>query len=79
MAEDLKVQLEHTQTKMREIQASVLDNRNARERESVNLKKAQVRCLRCVTRIEIIRDEVSETVWLLGFFYRRNYPDCGVS
>lgn len=45
MAEDLKVQLEHTQTKMREIQASVLDNRNARERESANLKRAQVRVL----------------------------------
>lgn len=42
LAEDLKVQLEHTQTKMREIQASVLDNRNARERESANLKRAQV-------------------------------------
>uniref|UniRef100_A0A8C1D7G2 E3 ubiquitin protein ligase n=1 Tax=Cyprinus carpio carpio TaxID=630221 RepID=A0A8C1D7G2_CYPCA len=41
LAEDLKVQLEHTQTKLREIQASVLDNRTARERESVNLKKAQ--------------------------------------
>lgn len=42
LAEDLKVQLEHTQTKLREIQASVLDNRTARERESANLKKAQV-------------------------------------
>lgn len=42
MAEDLKVQLEHTQTKLREIQASVLDNRTARERESANLKRAQV-------------------------------------
>uniref|UniRef100_A0A671PUN7 E3 ubiquitin protein ligase n=1 Tax=Sinocyclocheilus anshuiensis TaxID=1608454 RepID=A0A671PUN7_9TELE len=41
LAEDLKVQLEHTQTKLREIQASVLENRTARERESVNLKKAQ--------------------------------------
>ncbi len=42
LAEDLKVQLEHTQTKLREIQASVLDNRTARERERLNLKKAQV-------------------------------------
>lgn len=42
LAEDLKVQLEHTQAKLREIQASVSDNRTARERESFNLKKAQV-------------------------------------
>uniref|UniRef100_A0A3B3S4G9 E3 ubiquitin protein ligase n=1 Tax=Paramormyrops kingsleyae TaxID=1676925 RepID=A0A3B3S4G9_9TELE len=41
LAEDLKVQLDHTQAKMREIQASVSDNRSARERESFNLKKAQ--------------------------------------
>lgn len=42
LAEDLKVQLEHTQAKLREIQASVLENRTARERESGNLKRAQV-------------------------------------
>lgn len=42
LAEDLKVQLEHTQAKLREIQASVLENRSARERESGNLKRAQV-------------------------------------
>ncbi|TSK14732.1 E3 ubiquitin-protein ligase BRE1B [Bagarius yarrelli] len=41
LAEDLKVQLEHTQAKLREIQASVLENRSARERESGNLKRAQ--------------------------------------
>uniref|UniRef100_A0AAY4ATP8 E3 ubiquitin protein ligase n=1 Tax=Denticeps clupeoides TaxID=299321 RepID=A0AAY4ATP8_9TELE len=41
LAEDLKVQLEHTQAKMREIQASVLDNRTARERERGNLNRAQ--------------------------------------
>lgn len=43
LAEDLKVQLEHTQAKLREIQTSVLENRSARERESGNLKRAQVR------------------------------------
>lgn len=43
LAEDLKVQLEHTQAKLREIQASVLENRSARERESGNLKRAQVK------------------------------------
>lgn len=42
LAEDLKVQLDHTQAKLREIQASVLENRSARERESGNLKRAQV-------------------------------------
>lgn len=42
LAEDLKVQLEHTQSKLREIQVSVSENRNARERELGNLKRAQV-------------------------------------
>uniref|UniRef100_A0A8B9RIG2 E3 ubiquitin protein ligase n=1 Tax=Astyanax mexicanus TaxID=7994 RepID=A0A8B9RIG2_ASTMX len=41
LAEDLKVQLEHTQAKLKEIQTSVLENRTARERESSNLKRAQ--------------------------------------
>uniref|UniRef100_W5M680 E3 ubiquitin protein ligase n=1 Tax=Lepisosteus oculatus TaxID=7918 RepID=W5M680_LEPOC len=41
LAEDLKVQLEHTQAKLKEIQNSVSDNRSARERESFNLKRAQ--------------------------------------
>ncbi|XP_028670804.1 E3 ubiquitin-protein ligase BRE1B-like isoform X2 [Erpetoichthys calabaricus] len=41
LAEDLKVQLEHTQSKLKEIQSSVSDNRMAREKESFNLKKAQ--------------------------------------
>ncbi|XP_068610976.1 E3 ubiquitin-protein ligase BRE1B-like [Brachionichthys hirsutus] len=41
LAEDLKVQLEHTQTKLKEIQVSVAENRTARERESSNLKRAQ--------------------------------------
>lgn len=44
LAEDLKVQLEHTQSKLKEIQVSVAENRNARERESSNLKRAQVCC-----------------------------------
>lgn len=42
LAEDLKVQLEHTQAKLKEIQVSVAENRTARERESSNLKRAQV-------------------------------------
>lgn len=42
LAEDLKVQLEHTQSKLREIQVSVSENRTARERELGNLKRAQV-------------------------------------
>ncbi|XP_056285330.1 E3 ubiquitin-protein ligase BRE1B [Pseudoliparis swirei] len=41
LAEDLKVQLEHTQAKLKEIQVSVAENRTARERESNNLKRAQ--------------------------------------
>uniref|UniRef100_H3D5M1 E3 ubiquitin protein ligase n=1 Tax=Tetraodon nigroviridis TaxID=99883 RepID=H3D5M1_TETNG len=41
LAEDLKVQLEHTQSKLKEIQVSVAENRTARERESSNLKRAQ--------------------------------------
>lgn len=44
LAEDLKVQLEHTQAKLKEIQVSVAENRTARERESSNLKRAQVCC-----------------------------------
>lgn len=42
LAEDLKVQLEHTQAKLKEIQVAVAENRTARERESGNLKRAQV-------------------------------------
>ncbi len=45
LAEDLKVQLEHTQAKLKEIQVSVAENRTARERESSNLKRAQVWCI----------------------------------
>lgn len=45
LAEDLKVQLEHTQSKLKEIQVSVAENRTARERESSNLKRAQVCCI----------------------------------
>lgn len=41
LAEDLKVQLEHTQAKLKEIQVSVAENRTARERESSKLKSAQ--------------------------------------
>ncbi|XP_061823559.1 E3 ubiquitin-protein ligase BRE1B isoform X1 [Nerophis lumbriciformis] len=41
LAEDLKVQLEHTQAKLKEIQVAVAENRSARERESSNLKRAQ--------------------------------------
>lgn len=46
LAEDLKVQLDHTQAKLKEIQVSVAENRTARERESSNLKRAQVCCVR---------------------------------
>lgn len=42
LAEDQKVQLEHTQAKLKEIQVAVAENRTARERESSNLKRAQV-------------------------------------
>lgn len=48
LAEDLKVQLEHTQSKLKEIQVSVAENRTARERESSNLKRAQVCCMAVV-------------------------------
>ena len=48
LAEDLKVQLEHTQAKLKEIQVSVAENRTARERESGNLKRAQVHTHSCV-------------------------------
>ncbi|XP_061665594.1 E3 ubiquitin-protein ligase BRE1B-like isoform X2 [Syngnathoides biaculeatus] len=41
LAEDQKVQLEHTQAKLKEIQVAVAENRTARERESSNLKRAQ--------------------------------------
>ncbi|XP_078391614.1 histone-lysine N-methyltransferase SETD1A-like [Cetorhinus maximus] len=41
LAEDLKVQLEHTQGKLKEIQAAMSDNRSAKEKESFNLKRAQ--------------------------------------
>ncbi|XP_077595046.1 E3 ubiquitin-protein ligase BRE1B [Stigmatopora nigra] len=41
LAEDQKVQLEHTQAKLKEIQVAVADNRTARERESSNFKRAQ--------------------------------------
>lgn len=55
LAEDLKVQLEHTQAKLREIQASVLENRSARERESGNLKRAQVEMKHTHTRKQILK------------------------
>ncbi|KAM9773436.1 E3 ubiquitin-protein ligase BRE1B-like [Syngnathus typhle] len=41
LAEDQKVQLEHTQAKLKEIQVAVAENRTARERESSNFKRAQ--------------------------------------
>ncbi|XP_025051027.1 E3 ubiquitin-protein ligase BRE1B [Alligator sinensis] len=41
LAEDLKVQLEHVQAKVREIQPCVAENRAAKEKESFNLKRAQ--------------------------------------
>lgn len=43
LAEDLKVQLEHVQTRLREIQPCLAESRAAREKESFNLKRAQVR------------------------------------
>ena len=42
LAEDLKVQLEHMQTRLREIQPCLAESRAAREKESFNLKRAQV-------------------------------------
>ena len=42
LAEDLKVQLEHVQTRLREIQPCLAESRAAREKESFNLKRAQV-------------------------------------
>lgn len=47
LAEDLKVQLEHVQAKVREIQPCVAENRAAKEKESFNLKRAQVPCHHC--------------------------------
>uniref|UniRef100_A0A2K5EDJ3 E3 ubiquitin protein ligase n=1 Tax=Aotus nancymaae TaxID=37293 RepID=A0A2K5EDJ3_AOTNA len=41
LAEDLKVQLEHVQTRLREIQPCLSESRGAREKESFNLKRAQ--------------------------------------
>ncbi|XP_067389057.1 E3 ubiquitin-protein ligase BRE1B isoform X3 [Emydura macquarii macquarii] len=41
LAEDLKVQLEHVQCKLKEIQACMAENRAAKEKESFNLKRAQ--------------------------------------
>lgn len=62
LAEDLKVQLEHTQAKLREIQASVLENRTARERESGNLKRAQVQVKHMHTR-----KQKTETYYSLSY------------
>lgn len=42
LAEDLKVQLEHVQAKLKEIQTFMAENRAAKEKESFNLKRAQV-------------------------------------
>ncbi|KAB0394842.1 hypothetical protein E2I00_008076, partial [Balaenoptera physalus] len=52
LAEDLKVQLEHVQTRLREIQPCLAESRAAREKESFNLKRAQARltCPCCNTR-----------------------------
>ncbi|XP_053116745.1 E3 ubiquitin-protein ligase BRE1B [Hemicordylus capensis] len=41
LAEDLKVQLEHVQCKLKEIQTCMAENRAAKEKESFNLKRAQ--------------------------------------
>uniref|UniRef100_A0A8D2IYQ0 E3 ubiquitin protein ligase n=1 Tax=Varanus komodoensis TaxID=61221 RepID=A0A8D2IYQ0_VARKO len=41
LAEDLKVQLEHVQCKLKEIQTFMAENRAAKEKESFNLKRAQ--------------------------------------
>ncbi|XP_036163978.1 E3 ubiquitin-protein ligase BRE1B isoform X4 [Myotis myotis] len=41
LAEDLKVQLEHVQTRLREVQPCLAESRAAREKESFNLKRAQ--------------------------------------
>ncbi len=68
LAEDLKVQLEHTQTKLREIQASVLDNRTARERERLNLKKAQVQGTHVVENFGIQTSENNVCETLLLYF-----------
>ncbi|XP_043373158.1 E3 ubiquitin-protein ligase BRE1B isoform X2 [Dermochelys coriacea] len=42
LAEDLKVQQDHVQCKLKEIQACMAENRAAKEKESFNLKRAQV-------------------------------------
>uniref|UniRef100_K7FB72 E3 ubiquitin protein ligase n=1 Tax=Pelodiscus sinensis TaxID=13735 RepID=K7FB72_PELSI len=41
LAEELKVQLEHVQCKLKEIQSCMAENRAAKEKESFNLKQAQ--------------------------------------
>ncbi|XP_038259954.1 E3 ubiquitin-protein ligase BRE1B isoform X3 [Dermochelys coriacea] len=41
LAEDLKVQQDHVQCKLKEIQACMAENRAAKEKESFNLKRAQ--------------------------------------
>lgn len=41
LAEDLKVQLEHVQARLREMQPCLSESRAAREKESFNLKRAQ--------------------------------------
>ncbi|XP_069507737.1 E3 ubiquitin-protein ligase BRE1B isoform X2 [Ambystoma mexicanum] len=41
LSEDLKVQLEHVQCKLKEIQTFMSENRTAKEKESFNLKRAQ--------------------------------------
>lgn len=76
LAEDLKVQLEHTQAKLKEIQVSVAENRTARERESSNLKRALVR--------RITRDLAPKSQWEKPFNCctlpcRKTCPGCGGS
>ncbi|KAL7977564.1 hypothetical protein Chor_009513 [Crotalus horridus] len=52
LAEDLKVQVEHVQTKLKEIQTFMAENRAAKEKESFNLKRAQEEISRLRRKLE---------------------------
>nr|XP_056718997.1 E3 ubiquitin-protein ligase BRE1B [Euleptes europaea] len=52
LAEDLKVQLEHVQCQLKEIQTCMAENRAAKEKESFNLKRAQEEISRLRRKLE---------------------------
>lgn len=81
LAEDLKVQLEHTQTKLREIQASVLDNRTARERRVPTSREHRYMgtCFVDMFGKQMSGNSVCNSSTMLFFFFRRTCPGCGVS